>query len=117
VIAEIRLLPSDDISEFAALYGWLRTERALIGSVTAIRSAPADNELGGVYDLLAVALGSGGAGVALARSLTAWLQTRRSHIALTVSSPAGSATLNVDLAKSGDVLPVLQEIMKAHDDL
>jgi hypothetical protein len=114
--AEIRISRGDDVIEFAALWGWLKGERALTGAIRAARRPPAETELGGAYDLLAVALGSGGAGVTLAKSLTTWLQTRRSNVAITVTSPSGSVTLEAHQVKDGDVLPLLNEILRARDE-
>jgi hypothetical protein len=73
--------------------------------------------LGGAYDLLAVTLGSGGAGVALAKSLATWLRTRRSNVAITMTSSSGSVTLEAHQVKDGDVMPLLQEILRVRDDL
>jgi hypothetical protein len=114
--AEIRISRGDEVAEFAALWGWLQGERALAGAVRPVHRRPAETELGGAYDLLGVALGSGGAGVALARSLATWLQTRRPGVAITVTSPSGSVTVEAHQVKDGDVLPLLQEILRARDE-
>jgi membrane-associated two-gene conflict system component 1 (EACC1) len=116
VEAEIRISGGDGIAEFAALWEWLRAERALTGAVRPVRSPPAETELGPVYELLAITLGSGGAGVALARSLTTWLQTRRPKVAITVTSPSGSVTLEASQVKDSDVMPLLQEILRTRDE-
>jgi hypothetical protein len=116
VEAEIRITRGGDIAQFASLWEWLRSERALTGTVRPIPEPPLDTELGGIYDLLAVALGSGGAGVALARSLTAWLQTRRPDVAISVTSPEGTVTVDARRVRDGDVMPLLKEVLRARDE-
>jgi hypothetical protein len=69
VVAEIQISRGDDVTEFVALREWLHGERALTGLVRAARRQPGETELGAALDLLTVALGSGGAGVVLAKSL------------------------------------------------
>lgn len=114
--AEIRICGGDDTVEFAALWEWLRGERVLTGAVRPVRKRPTGTELGGMYDLLAITLGSGGAGVALARSLTTWLQARRPNVTITVTSPSGSVTLAANQVKNGDVMPLLQEVLRTCDE-
>lgn len=114
---EIRISRGGGVAEFAALWEWLRGERALMGAVHPVQRRPAETELGGAYDLLAVTLGSGGAGVALAKSLATWLRTRRSNVAITMTSSSGSVTLEAHQVKDGDVMPLLQEILRVRDDL
>jgi len=101
----------DKVSEYAALLDWLTGERALTGRVRLVRAAPGEGQLGGVFDMLAVALGSGGALVALANSLTAWIKTRHQRISVTVEGPSGRVILTSD--GPADVLPLLQEIVRA----
>ena len=55
-------------------------------------------------------------GVALARSLATWLQTRRSDIAIIVTSPSGSVKLEAHEVKDGDVMPLLQEVLRSRDE-
>jgi Effector Associated Constant Component 1 len=114
--AEIRVSSGDDVAEFAALWAWLRGERALVGTVRAEQKPPAETELGGVFDVLAVSLGSGGAGVALAKSLVTWLQTRRSDVRITVTGPSGEVTLEANRVKDGDALLLLREILSERDE-
>jgi hypothetical protein len=114
--AEIRISSDDEITEFAALREWLRGERALTGMVKAVRKPPARTELGGALDLLAVALGSGGAGVTLAKSLVIWLRTRRPDVTVTVTTPSGTVTLKAKQVRDGDVMPLLEAVLKVRDE-
>lgn len=114
--ARIQVSGSDEAGQFTNLWTWLRGERALAGTVRAEQRPPGAGELGGVYDMLTVAVGSGGAGVALARSLTAWLQTRRSDVVITVTSPSGNVQLDARRIKDTGVLPLLEEVLRERDE-
>jgi hypothetical protein len=119
VEAEIRVSQGDAgdaVAEIVSLGEWLRGERALAGAVRAVPRQPAETELGGGLELLAVALGSGGAGATLAKSLITWLQTRRSGVKITVTTRSGSVTLEASQVKEGDVMPLLQEVLGTRDE-
>ncbi|MET8144591.1 hypothetical protein ABZU32_30160 [Sphaerisporangium sp. NPDC005288] len=114
--AHIRVSGGDDAVEFTALQDWLGGQRALTGMVRLIQRPPREGELGGAFDMLAVALGSGGAGVALAKALTVWLQTRRADVTITVTSPSGSVKLDVQRINDAGVLPLLEEVLRERDE-
>lgn len=114
--AQVLVRGGDEVAERVALWEWLRGERGLVGTVSARPARPAETELGAATDVLVVALGSGGAGVALARSLTAWLSTRRANVSVTVTTPSGSVTVTAQQVSNGDVLPLLREALQARDD-
>ncbi len=114
--AEIRISQGDAVAEFISLGEWLRGERALAGMVRAVPGQPAETELGGALELLAVALGSGGAGATLAKSLITWLQTRGSGVKITVTSRSGSVTLEASQVKESDVMPLLREVLGTRDE-
>jgi hypothetical protein len=116
VEAEIRISQGDAVAESVSLRQWLRGERALAGAVRVIPHQPAETELGGGLELLTVALGSGGAGVTLAKSLITWLQTRRPDVKITVTSQSGSVTLEARQVKDGDVMPLLHEVLGTRDE-
>jgi hypothetical protein len=116
VEAEIQISQGGDVTEFTALREWLRGERALTGPVRAVRRQPGETELGGAFDLLTVALGSGGAGAVLAKSLVTWLQTRRPSISITVTTAKGSVTLEGNQLQESDVMPLLLEVLRTRDE-
>jgi hypothetical protein len=112
---QIRVSGSDNVAEFASLWEWLKAERDLHAAVQPIHHVVRDGELGGALDMLTVALGSGGAGVALARSLTVWLQCRHADVSITVTSSAGdSVQLHAHQVK--DPLPLLQQVLRSQDE-
>jgi hypothetical protein len=59
VDVEIRISGGDEIAEYAVLAKVLNGDRELAGRVRTVMSPPAEGELGGVVDVLVVALGSG----------------------------------------------------------
>jgi Effector Associated Constant Component 1 len=111
--AQIQVAGGDSLNEIADLHEWLRRERALVGSVQFVRQPPGEGELGGTLDL-AVALGSGGAGVALAKSLTTWLRTRRAKVTITVQTEGRSVMVSADVAHD-QVLPMLEQVLRDGD--
>jgi hypothetical protein len=122
VEAEIRIpggqgIDVDEVGELAALLEWLRGERGLAGTIREVRPTPGPGELGGAVEVLAVALGAGGAAGTLARSLFGWLRTRRPSLKVTVANGTRSITIEASEVRDGDVLPLLQEILGAGDGL
>jgi Effector Associated Constant Component 1 len=112
--AHISISGRDEVTEYAALASWLSEERELDGPVRMIQRKPQDGELGGVYDVLSVAVGSGGAVAVLARSLVTWLQARRSDVEVTISHPkGGSVKVNARRIKDVDLALLIQEVRAA----
>ncbi|MFC9250063.1 MULTISPECIES: effector-associated constant component EACC1 [Amycolatopsis] len=62
--------------DLVSLAHWLQVERDLVGRVNLVRGAIREYQLGGAFELITVALGSGGIGSVLASSVTSWLQNR-----------------------------------------
>ena len=111
----LRIEGGNEIDEIADLWDWLRGERTWSGAVRAVRTAPSEGELGGAFDVLAVALGSGGAGVALAKSLTVWLRTRRPSVAITVTTSTQKVTVEARNVDRTDILPLLERVLSDGD--
>jgi Effector Associated Constant Component 1 len=111
VDAQIRILGGDGVADYIALRKWLGGERELAGRVRMIQHPPRESELGGVVDILSVALGSGGAVAVMARSLVAWLQTRRSDVEIAIASVSGAKViLSARRVKDVDLQALLQEV-------
>lgn len=107
----IRVSGGDEIDEITDLWDWLRGERGLAGPVRAVRSSPGTGELGGALDLLAVAVGSGGAGTVLAQSLIAWLRTRRASVVVTVATKERTVTVKASDLDADAVAPLLRQVL------
>jgi hypothetical protein len=114
VDVEIRISGGDEIAEYAALAKVLNGDRELAGRVRTVMSPPAEGQLGGVIDLLAVALGSGGAGVVLGQALTEFVRGRRSDIKITVKR--GDTIVEVDAHRVRDAGALLEPVLRAGDD-
>ena len=111
--AQIRIVGGAD-GDLAALGEWLQGEDELRGRIRTVHGVIGETELGSVAELLAVALGTGGAGTVLASSLKTWLLTRRTTAKITVKSGRRSVTLDIQTA--GEVTPLLEQILKTGDD-
>ncbi|GAA2993544.1 effector-associated constant component EACC1 [Streptomyces fulvorobeus] len=91
------------------LYDWLTLEDDLRGRLR-LRSRPvAEGEMGGVLDVLTVALGAGGTGALIARSVSTWLSQRRADITVTVKAPDGRE-VSIDVKRSQDPLAIIREV-------
>lgn len=107
----------DEAGELAALLEWLQGERGLAGAIREVRRPPRPSELGGMVEALAVALGTGGAAGTFARSLFAWLRTRRPSLTVTITKDGRSIAVEASQARDGDVLSLLREVLDAGDGL
>jgi hypothetical protein len=112
--AKIRVSGNDSVGEFAALWEWLKAERNVRAAIRPIRHVVEEGELGGAFDMLSVALGTGGMGVALAQSLSVWLRGRHADVSITVTSAAGTVTVDAHQVK--DPLPLLREVLRDSDE-
>jgi hypothetical protein len=110
---QIRIIggTSEDLT---ALGEWLKEENELRGAVRVAHGRIGDTQLGSVTEMLTVALGSGGAGAVLASSLKTWLATRRTAAKLTVESAGRRVTLDIETIS--EVVPLLEQILRANDD-
>ncbi|MGK5738131.1 effector-associated constant component EACC1 [Micromonospora sp. URMC 103] len=112
---EIELKPdgSATTDDLISLATWLRQERSLHGRVRQIRRMPSETELGGAFELISVAIGSGGLATVLAGSLSAWLQTR-SKIRIRITR--GERSVEIDASNLGNAQELLQRLVELSDD-
>lgn len=99
--------------ELRSLLDWLRHEEEFRGRVRLQQASPRSDEMGGVLEALVVALGSGGTGAVLARSLSTWLSHRRSDVKLTIKNDNGR-TIELD-AKRVDAQALVGEVGRLLD--
>lgn len=91
--AQVRVLGvADGHPELMSLREWISNESELRGRVRVDEPEPADGQMGGLAEVLTVALASGGALTVLASSVSVWLQQRRSEISVEIVRPDGSLT-------------------------
>ncbi|GEM29547.1 hypothetical protein NN3_05540 [Nocardia neocaledoniensis NBRC 108232] len=103
--------------ELLQLLDWFRHDDVLRGRVSTPPTRIRDAQMGDLYDVLMVALGTGGLAPALTRSLTTWLTHRRSDVTVTVTrnSDGTSVTLDGNRIKSPEVLRELRDILDGAD--
>lgn len=74
------------VDDYIALTGYLNGSRDFRGRVRQVTGPPEDGKLdAGVIEMLTVAVGSGGLGVALSASLNKWLENRRPDVTAEVT--------------------------------
>jgi Effector Associated Constant Component 1 len=106
----------DEIADMASLTQWLRADRDLQGTVRLVRAPVAEGELGGALDVVSVAVGSGGIGVALAQALSAWLSTRTPGLAkLKLTVTAGDRKAELTARGVSDPAAVIDQVRKIID--
>jgi hypothetical protein len=119
VEAEIRVPEGqgiDDVGELASLREWLRGERGLAGAVREVRRPPGPHELGGVVEVLVVALGSSSVAGTLATALFGWLRTRRPSLMITMSRGSRTFTVQAGPVRDGDLRALVEKVLEADDE-
>ncbi|WP_410608051.1 effector-associated constant component EACC1 [Amycolatopsis sp. lyj-109] len=110
----LRIIGEDAASRLRSLHHWLGHEDDLRGRVE-LRNRPiAPGEMGGVVDVLTVALGSSGAGAvlirSLARSVSTWLTQSRADVSVTVTTTGETREVKVDVRRARDPEAVLRSV-------
>jgi hypothetical protein len=114
--AQIRVSGGDEIAEFASLWNELRRVHDLTGRVRTVAAAPGEEELGAAFEMLSVALGSGGMGATLAGALANWLSNRRSDISVTVKSSEREITVQAHRVSQEQAQALFEKVLKAGDE-
>jgi Effector Associated Constant Component 1 len=100
----------DQIHELASLEEWLIEDPELRACrITRKAPKPRPGEMGGISDVLVVALGSGGAGAALATSLSIWLRTRVNRVSVRLKTDKGE--IEVQANGTGEVADQVRKII------
>jgi hypothetical protein len=107
----LRITVADDPDALQALLDWLRQEDELRGRLHLEPASDGhDDQMGGLFEVLTIAMGSGGAGAVLARSLSTWLTHRHTDVKVTVKGPDGrSVEVDAHLLQE-DVPGLMREI-------
>ncbi|MEU3658770.1 hypothetical protein AB0E77_03260 [Streptomyces sp. NPDC032940] len=111
---EIRLGEGASDEEFASLLQWLRRERDLQGRVSSRRRAPKPEELGASFELISVAVGSGGIATAFVTSLGSWLSSRRTEQSVTVTLEGKSVQVvrnGADVVDEAELLRLIKQTL------
>ncbi|MEU8545691.1 hypothetical protein AB0C81_01570 [Streptomyces roseoverticillatus] len=102
-------LVDGDSADLTKLWQWLNAERELRGHVHK-SPAPIDRtQLGGLTDLLTVAVGAGGAGTVLASSLITWIRNQRTRAKVTITANGRRVTFDITTAQ--DISPLLHRLL------
>jgi hypothetical protein len=107
----LRSAYADD--DLIALAEWLRAERELQGHVRQLRAPVAEGHLGGAFELISVAIGSGGVGSVLAGALTTWLQNRPKT---TIKITRGDLSIEVDTGRAKDLPALVEKLLESDGD-
>lgn len=104
-------ISAEDDDVLRSLLDWLRHEDTLRGRLRTAHAPVRPGEMGiGILEVLVVALGSGGAGAALATSLSTWLsQPRRADVTLIVTAEDGRH-IELDARRIRDPAVLLREV-------
>lgn len=108
---QISAEPSD---ELLSLQDWLTREPELRGRVRVVGPAPSAGQLGSAFELLSIAVGTGGLLSVLAASLKTWLaRPRRSDVRITIRTP--DQVVEIDAKRVGDVDMLLRRALPQKD--
>jgi hypothetical protein len=99
----------DAVRLVRTLRTWLELEDELRGRLELRNKPILPGQMGGVVDVLAVTLGTGGAGAVLAASLSTWLTQRRADVTVIVKAPDGRE-VSVDVRRARDPEAVIREV-------
>ncbi|GAA0631791.1 hypothetical protein GCM10010174_60930 [Kutzneria viridogrisea] len=106
------------VTDYVALADWLNGNRDFRGRVRQVSGPPVDGGLdGGVVEMLTVAVGSGGLGVALTTSLNTWLSSRRRVISAKVTITPKGRTVELRARNANtQELQLLSELLRDADE-
>lgn len=106
------------VQDYVELTGLLNGNRDFRGNVRQITGPPVDGALGGDWvEMLTVAVGSGGLGVALTNSLNKWLETRSTGLVAKVTVTAKGRTVRLRARDANiEAVRLLSEILQDTDE-
>jgi Effector Associated Constant Component 1 len=99
-----------------ALKAWFDEVAELRGRSTVEVGPTRSGDLGGVSDVLVVALGSGGAVSVVAASLMRWLSARRRSYPLKLTVIKGKNKVSIEVDQTAGSAELITDILRAIDD-
>ncbi|MFD5086214.1 hypothetical protein ACFWOG_26680 [Kitasatospora sp. NPDC058406] len=95
--------PAAAASDLRSLRAWLRHEDELRGRVQLLDGEVGPEEMGGLAEVLVVALSAGGAATVLAQAVVEWVRQRTLDVTVRVTRPdGGSMEVQLSGVKAGD---------------
>ncbi|KUN08714.1 hypothetical protein AQI95_06760 [Streptomyces yokosukanensis] len=111
--AHIRLSGETAQAELIGLAEWLGREDDFRGRTVVERPESRPDLMGGVAEVLIVALGAQGAGTVLAASLSVWIRQRRPSADIEVTGPDGqSVRISLRNVPQPDLDAVLRKVLE-----
>ena len=111
--AYIRLTGEAAQAELATLADWLSREDELRGRSTIERAEAHPGDMGGISEVVIVALGTQGAGTVLAASLSVWIRHRRPSADIEVTGPDGqSIKISLRNVREPELEAVLRRVLE-----
>lgn len=111
--AYIRLTGETAQAELTALADWLSREDELRGRSAIGRTEARPGRMGGLTEVVIVALGAQGAGTALAASLSVWIRHRRPSADIEVTGPDGqSVKISLRNVPEADLDAMLRRVLE-----
>jgi hypothetical protein len=111
--AYIRLTGDSAPAELTGLADWLSREDEFRGRAAVERPDIRPGHMGGITEVVVVALGAQGVGTALAASLSVWIRHRRPSAEIEVTGPDGaSVKISLRNAPEADVEAVLRRVLE-----
>ncbi|MCX4469433.1 hypothetical protein C5N14_12725 [Micromonospora sp. MW-13] len=108
--AQISVVGGDE-ADLSSLFDWLRLEDGLRGRLTFVPVPAGPDEMGAAWDVLSVALASGGTLSVLAGSLAVWFQQpRRPNIKIEISVSQDDTRIVVDATNVKNVEQILRQV-------
>ncbi|MEE4489606.1 effector-associated constant component EACC1 [Streptomyces sp. BE230] len=111
--AYIQLTGETGQAELTALADWLSREDKLRGRSAIEPAKVRPGHMGGISDVVIVALGAQGAGTVLAASLSVWIRHRRPTADIEVTGPDGqSVKISLRDVPAADLEVVLRRVLE-----
>lgn len=104
--------------DYVALTEYLNGTRDFRGRIQQVTGTPDEGKLdAGIIEMLTVAVGSGGLGVALTTSVNKWLESRRPDVTVEVTATSKKRTVKVDARNAtSNMLELLRDIVNDADE-